>query len=298
MKNIFTIIFRLTVSCLLAGLVMGTAFIFTDKAKKHNEHVNEQKVTYSLLGYSKKNPPPESMELHDIFRYIISENGVQSIAYLVPVDDKGKRGYTLVRLDLNGKLLDNQAVEIEEDRVLEDGDRDAAIQKATGPGKKLTYAEKTVVATDGGKRTAYLIEGKFPGFKTFIAVMLALDPEFSLLGFEVMEHEEDPGLGGEIEQDYFKNQFKGKSFEVLKKTSVVKEPIPSEYLLALENKIDDPKRSQVLEEYRNNDIYALTGATISSRSVNDGVRAMVKKFAYRMGVLDSILQEQNIDVAF
>jgi len=298
MKDIFTIIIRLTVSCILAGLVMGTAFIFTDKAKKHNEHVNEQKVTYSLLGYSEKSPPPESMVLHDIFRYVISENGVQSIAYLVPVDESGKVGYNFVRLDLNGKLMDNLPVTIAEDRVLEDSDRDAAIQQAIGPGKELVYAEKTVVATNGGQRTAYLIEGKFPGFKTFIAVMLALDPDFSLLGFEVMEHEEDPGLGGEIEQDYFKNQFKGKSFEVLKKMSVVKEPIPSEYLLALEHKMDDPQRSQVLEEYRNNDIYALTGATISSRSVNDGVRAMVKKFAYRMEVLDKILQEQNIAVAF
>ena len=42
--------------------------------------------------------------------------------------------------------------------------------------------------------------------------MLALDPQFSLLGLEILEHEEDPGLGAEIEQDYFRNQFKGKSF--------------------------------------------------------------------------------------
>lgn len=298
MKDIFTIIIRLTISCLLAGLVMGTAFIFTDKAKKHNEHVNEQKVTYSLLGFSEKNPPPESMALHDIFRYVITENGVQSIGYLVPVVENGENVYSFIRLDLNGKLMDKAAVEIAEDRVLEDAERDAAIHQALGPGKELVFAEKTVVATDGGKRTAYLIDGKFPGFKTFIAVMLALDPEFTLLGFEVMEHEEDPGLGGEIEQDYFKNQFKGKSFEVLKKTTVVKEPIPSQYLQALEHKMDDPELSQVLEKYRDNDIYALTGATISSKSVNNGVRAMVKKFAYRMGVLDTILQEQNIAVSF
>jgi electron transport complex protein RnfG len=32
----------------MAALVMGTAFIFTDKAKKHNEHVNVQTTMLSL----------------------------------------------------------------------------------------------------------------------------------------------------------------------------------------------------------------------------------------------------------
>ncbi len=35
-----------------------------------------------------------------------------------------------------------------------------------------------------------------------------------------------PGLGAEIDQDYFKNQFKGKPFEALKTIDVVKAPIP------------------------------------------------------------------------
>ncbi len=57
MKNIITIVFRLTLSCLVAGFIMGTPFfIMTSKAKKQNEHVNEEKVMYSLLGYSKTNP--------------------------------------------------------------------------------------------------------------------------------------------------------------------------------------------------------------------------------------------------
>ena len=45
MKDITTIIFRLTVSCLLAGLVMGTAFVFTNKAKLHDETKKEEVQT-------------------------------------------------------------------------------------------------------------------------------------------------------------------------------------------------------------------------------------------------------------
>ncbi|PIE63847.1 MAG: FMN-binding protein, partial [Desulfobacterales bacterium] len=66
MKDILTIIFRLTLSCLLAAAVMGTCFVFTNNAKKHNEHVKEQEVRYQLLGYSKTNPPPASMAMHEM----------------------------------------------------------------------------------------------------------------------------------------------------------------------------------------------------------------------------------------
>ena len=46
MKMIFTIIFRLTVSCLIAGTIMGMTFIVTNKAKKANEFAREEKVVY------------------------------------------------------------------------------------------------------------------------------------------------------------------------------------------------------------------------------------------------------------
>lgn len=298
MKEILSIVFRLTVTCLLAGAVMGVAFIATNNAKKHNEHLNEAKVTYSLLGYSAENPVPDSMALHEIYRYIVSENDIQSIGYLVPVGTHEDSSYVFVRIDLDGNLLEQTAVNADEATVREEGDRNTAIIDALGPGKEISYAEKTVVATNNGTRVAYLIGGKFPGFKTFISVMLAVDQDYTLLGLEVMEHEEDPGLGGEIEQDYFKNQFEGKPFEVLKQVGVVKEPLPEEYFKALERDTEGAEREKMMEKYRGNDIYALTGATISTKAVSEGVRGTVKKFAYRVGVLDRVLSEQNIEVSF
>lgn len=294
MKDILTIIVRLTVSCILAATVMGSAFIVTNKAKKHNEHVNEQQVRYALLGYSAEKPIPESMALHEVYRYILSDRESQSIGYLLP----GKEGFVFLTLDLAGKVVDNKPVQVDESKILEREARDKTVQEIVGPGKEAKFADQTIVVTNEGKRIAYLLDGKFTGFKTFIGVMLATDPQFTLLGLEILEHEEDPGLGAEIEQDYFRNQFKGKTFEQLKDLDVVKEPLPDDYFQALEGNIAAEDAAKILAQYRDKDIYALTGATISSRSVNTGVKGIVKKFAYRLNILDAALADQKIEVAF
>ncbi|MEK6192697.1 MAG: FMN-binding protein, partial [Deltaproteobacteria bacterium] len=90
MKMMLTIIFSLTVSCLIAGTIMGMTFILTNEAKKVNELAREEKVVYSLLGFSKENPIPESMGIHEVFRYVITEDETQSIGYLVPAGSHGE----------------------------------------------------------------------------------------------------------------------------------------------------------------------------------------------------------------
>lgn len=298
MKDIITIVVRLTVSCLLAATVMGLTFIFTSNAKKHNEHVKEQQVRFELLGYKNGAKVPESMAMHEICRFILTKQGGQSIAYLVPKGHGEDGGYLLVNIDLDGKLIDSKEVALTEQEALEAETRNKAVQEAVGPATGVQYADQTIVVTDNGTRVAYLVGGKFQGFKTFVSVMLAVDPEFSLLGLEILEHEEDPGLGAEIEQDYFKNQFKGKPFEALKAIDVVKAPIPDDYLKALNGKLSEEETLKLRDQYKNGDIYALTGATISTRSVSNGVKGIVTKFAYRINVLDKVIQEQQLAVSF
>ena len=135
--------------------------------------------------------------------------------------------------------------------------------------------------------------------------MLALDPSFEILGLEITEQEEDPGLGAEIKQDYFKNQFKGKSFETIKDLQVVKEPLPDAYQAYLESgkgkktpTIPEGEWEAIRSQYQDSDIYALTGATISSKAVTDGVKNMVAKFAYRVNRLEALISNQDIPVAF
>jgi Na+-translocating ferredoxin:NAD+ oxidoreductase subunit G len=298
MKNIITIVFRLTASCLLAASVMGLCFVFTSNAKKHNEHVQEQRVMYELLGYKGGAKIPSTMALHEVYRYVITGADKQSIGYLVPQGHGKEKGFLFVNIDLNGKLLTNKAVALSETEAIELKTRNKAVEQAVGPGYAVKFADQTIVVTNNGARVAYLLGGKFQGFKTFVNVMLAVDPKFALLGLEVLEHEEDPGLGAEIDQDYFKNQFKGKPFEALKAIEVVKAPIPPDYLQALNGKVGEEDIVKFREQYKDKAVYALTGATISSKAVAEGVKGIVTKFAYRINVLDKILKEQQLAVSF
>ncbi|MDR3629988.1 MAG: FMN-binding protein [Desulfocapsaceae bacterium] len=298
MKNIITIIIRLTLSCLLAAFVMGIFFVMTSKAKKHNEHVNEEKVMYSLLGYKVGAPVPETVKLYAVYRYIVTDPAGKSIGYLVPTGQGAETGFSFIILDLDGKLIEQKPVTVTADDAAEAESRDKAIKAALGAGKEAVYADdKTIIVTDNGARTAYLLSGKFAGFKASISVMLALKTDFGIRGLAIVEHEEDPGLGAEIEKGYFKNQFIGKSFATLKTLDVVKEPLPDAYAKAMEG-VKGEDGGKILEQYKDHAIYALTGATISSRAVTNGVKGTVAKFAYRINILDNVLKEQHIVVPF
>jgi len=304
MKQIIRIIIGLTVSCLIAALVMGSVFIVTDKAKKHNEHVNVQQTMLGLLGYTKSHPAPSDLNLYAIYRYILTDGDASTLGYVLPVRKGDGMGYQLVVMDLDGRFVNQYALDLIPEEASEAAERSAALKKVLKPPETFVYADATIVAMLGGKRLAYLLPGEFPGFKTFIHVMLALDPSFEILGLEIMEHEEDPGLGAEITQDYFKNQFKGKPFEKVKDLHVVKEPLPDEYKAFLEagkrtgSRMSQGEVDAIRSTYEDKDIYALTGATISSKAVTDGVKNMVAKFAYRINRLDAMISSQDIPVAF
>ena len=295
MSTIINIVFRLTLSCILAGMVMGTTYVLTNKAKTKNEHAKEERVAFSLLGF--EGEVPQEVGMTTVYRYVVSQGGNQFIGYLIEAGEGSSSGYTFVQIDLDGQLAANNDVVLDRANAREAKMRDGAILEAVGPGRDIRFAEQFQVITENDERVAYLLSGKFPGFKTHIAVMLALRTDFSIIGFEVLEHEEDPGLGGEIEQNYFKNQFKGKPFEVLNDLDVVKAPIPDEYLQALEMKLEQQDLEKIMVKYRGNDIYAITGATISAVAVTDGLKGMAKKFAYRINIMDSVINNQNISVS-
>ena len=71
------------------------------------------------------------------------------------------------------------------------------------------------------------------------------DKDFIVQKISILGHGETPGLGDEIEKDYFLNQFEGKS---------------ADNLVVIKGETEDK-------------IQAITGATISTRAVTeDGVR--------------------------
>jgi electron transport complex protein RnfG len=304
MNQIIRITVGLTISCLIAAFLMGLVFVLTAKAKKHNEQINLQETMIGLLGYSKTKPAPSDLRLYTIFRYVIEEKEDKYLGYVIPVNLGKDVAYKVLVITLDGKLVALHDLKIAPEKVMEGAERETALREVIRPPRTFSYADEVVIAKLKGQRLAYLLPGEFQGFKTFIHVMLALDPSFKVLGLEIMEQEEDPGLGGEIVQDYFKNQFRDKSFPKIRDLKVIKDPLPDEYRKVLEakTKVKGAFKKEEIEsirsKYQDRDIYALTGATISSKAVTDGVKNMVEKFAYRVGVLDHVIANQKVAAAF
>ncbi len=104
-------------------------------------------------------------------------------------------------------------------------------------------------AKTGDKIVGYIIETFGKGYSSYINILVSVNTDLVVQKVNILHHGETPGLGDEIEQDYFKDQFKGKTIETLK---VVKD--------------GNPKYVQ-----------AISGATISSRAVTEaGVKPAVQ----------------------
>jgi electron transport complex protein RnfG len=107
-----------------------------------------------------------------------------------------------------------------------------------------TIHEKTAkyfTAKKNNEVIGYVIQSFGKGYSSYINTFIAVDKDFKVIKINVLSHAETPGLGDEIESDWFKNQFKGKDVEHLK----------------------------VLKTDTTEDIQAISGATISSRAVTE-----------------------------
>jgi len=195
-------------------------------------------------------------------------------------------------------------MKVEAAKLMEDADRNKEVLGALPQGRRATYAETLFIADKGEKRLGYVIPGVTQGFKTFIKLMVSVNPEFAVTGVAITESEEDPGLGDEIKKDDFRNQFVGKTVEILKDLKVVKEPLPGDYLPALDPAqakkagLSPEKLREIREKHLKDDIYALTGATISSRAVTEGIKNTVRKFVYRLEILNNAIKQEKVSVAF
>ena len=146
----------------------------------------------------------------------------------------------------------------------ENQEREAALKalipsaESINPVKKVTLAGKEgeiYEAKAGGQTVGYVVEGYGRGYSSFIRLLVAVDPSYTVTGIEVLGHGETPGLGDQIETPAFKGQFKGKGVDGL---NVVKHETDTE-------------------------IQAISGATISSRGVTKGVRDCVEALKREIG---------------
>ena len=301
MKEIFKITASLTGVCVAAALLLGAVFAKTEHARKASEEKIKQETVQDLLGFGTGNIPAD-LKIYKIHRYVIKDpDGKVLLGYVVPLKDKG---FGLVEVDLSGKAVKTIPIEADAAQLADQTGTDTVLKQTLPKGTQATYAETLYVADRGGKRIGYVVPGVTQGFKNFIKLMVSLTPDFAISGVAITESEEDPGLGDKIKDSFFKNQFVGKTLDLLKGLEVIKEPLPSDYLPALDpavakkDHLNPEQVSEIKAKHVKDNIYAITGATISSRALTNGVKETVRKFVYRLDILDAAMKQENVAVAF
>lgn len=106
-------------------------------------------------------------------------------------------------------------------------------------GKELVYL---IGYTERKKPAGYIVKVPCKGYSSTITVLAGINPDLSIENIKVLSQQETPGLGTKVAGQSFVRQFVRK------------------------------KRSALAVQKDGGEIMAITGATISSRAVADGVR--------------------------
>lgn len=163
------------------------------------------------------------------------------------------------------------------------------------PPSELVPLGRTFVASTGGRLAGFVVEGESRGYKARIRFFVALDSAFVVQGVQVIEHEEDPGLGAEIATPWFQAQYVGRSAEQVAALDVTKDPMPEDWRAALDALAGQgagPWRlahAGLIEREHAARVYAVTGATISSVALTRGVRTAVDHFRRRWALVGPLL---------
>lgn len=280
-REMVRIALGLTIVCLLASIILGGFYLWTEPAKARNIAAREELLIGQLLGLS------ESATIREVRRYLLWRGTNLEAFYL---GDK-----RLVQLDASGKLMTTMDVPEKVANSTAIADKDAWVhdQAKAAEEEEVRYVGRFFAGYEGERNVGYVIEGATIGFKTWIRFFLAVDADYGLRGIEITEHEEDPGLGAEIIEPYFKYQYSGRSFDDIAAIEVTKDPLPNEWrdaLVALgESDLDDWLKQNADALAAHPDIHAITGATISSVAVTDGVKRALRNFRKRMDLVEAHL---------
>jgi electron transport complex protein RnfG len=111
------------------------------------------------------------------------------------------------------------------------------------------------LATAGGKPVASIAETAGKGYSSYIKMLVSLDNDMKIRDVKILDMNETPGLGDQVLEKSFLDQFKGKTL--------------SQIVLVKGETTDK--------------IAAISGATYSSRGVTNGVKDAVKTLMEKYG---------------
>ncbi len=259
----------MTVACAIGAALLGGVFIATDRYQEAARIRSERSAVNGLLGLG---PDASVLEVRQLLSPARRE---------VVYRTQGAARDSEIVLTYEGRLVRRGAVPVKDVNPL-------------SPAGRLFIARR-----NGAEPLGFVVEGESRGYKNRIRFFVGIDREFRIAGVEVLEHEEDPGLGAEVATPWFEGQFAGRSPAVTSALSVTRDPMPEDWRAALlargrmsPSVWRDRYRTLLDRETGKPVIYAVTGATISSRALTDGVRDTVNHFRRRWELLAPYLGDR------
>lgn len=270
--EIARIVASMTGACLVGAAMLGLVFMGTDRYRRAAAETGERNAVRDMLQLD------AAASLLEVRQYLAPER--RQVVYRVAAFGATEGEAREMTFTLEGARA---------------GDR--RLPAASPVPKSLVPLGRVFVARRGDSLAGFVVEGESRGYKNRIRMFVAMKPDFEIADMRVVEHEEDPGLGAEVAQPWFRGQFVGRSADEVAALGVTKDPMPEDWkqaLVALAKRAPDgpARHAGLLGRERAKPIYAVTGATISSRAVTDGVRATVDHFRRRWQLLAPYLEEK------
>ena len=265
-RETLRIVGSMTAVCIIGAAVLGVVHGFTERGRAAAALVEERRAAVEMLGLGADASLLEVRQLLDPRARIVVYRAAPYGAADAPARE--------LRLALDGTVV---------------GHGDAPARAATADAA-LQPLGRMLVAQRAGHAAGFLVESEANGFKSRIRFFVALSESLTILGVRVIEHGEDPGLGAEIASPVFDGQFVGRAAREASSLAVTRDPMPEDWhaaLLAAALRQPDAqeRRNALLARERMRPIYAVTGATISSRALTEGVRATIEHFRHRWELL-------------
>ncbi|QBD87000.1 RnfABCDGE type electron transport complex subunit G [Clostridium tetani] len=147
-----------------------------------------------------------------------------------------------------------EPIAIQEKKTIDEANKEILPVASTFEEKKDVELSEGILSLSEGKEGSevkgYTIKVAPKGYGGAIEMMVGISTEGKITGIKVLNHSETPGLGAHADTPDFSDQYKDKLAEELK---VVKGAASNE-----------------------NEIAAITGATITSNAVTDGVNKAIE----------------------
>jgi Na+-translocating ferredoxin:NAD+ oxidoreductase subunit G len=260
----------MTVTCAIGAALLGGVYLATERYAEEARARGERRAIADLLGLGEK------AEVRAVAQYLTRDRA--AVVYRA-ASAAGEAVPRELVFTLDGSLV-----------------RDAAARTAE-PEEGLVPLGRIFVVRHEGVPAGFVVEGESRGYKNRIRFFVGLTPSWEIAGVRVVEHEEDPGLGAEVATPWFQEQYAGRPLAGVPALDVTRDPMPEDWREALRatprSTVDawNARHGKLRDRERSRPIYAVTGATISSRALTDGVRATILHFRRRWDLLAPYLEE-------